>query len=126
MHSMTVIEDAYQRQLIDEFHIALEDFHRVLSAGKDAALARLRRDLDSAIPKDIHADLSKWACFRDGGSFEDDFEAMQRGFAQLMARDERRTARSRSAAAAKKRKRRRKQEKKARKKGKRKKKKKKR
>jgi len=125
-HSMAVIEDAYRRHLIEAFYIRLEDFHRVLSAGKDAALARLRRELDHAIPEDIHADLSKWACFREDGESDDDFEALLRGFEDLTAREERRASHHRSAMAAKERKRRRKQEKKARKKGKRKKKKKKR
>lgn len=122
-HSMAVVEDAYRRHLIEEFHIGLEDFRRVLSAGKDAALARLRQELDRAIPDDIHADLSKWACFRGEGENDDEFEALLRRLDDVKTREERRASRQRSAAAAKEKKRRRKQEKKARKKGKRKKKK---
>lgn len=79
--SMDLITDAYARHLIDPFHIGPEAFERALAEGREAADAHLTADLRHALPDDLHARMSRWACFRSEDSLDDDLSEMRRGFA---------------------------------------------
>ncbi|MDA8138224.1 MAG: DUF1186 domain-containing protein [Desulfobacteraceae bacterium] len=61
---MPVIEQAYENGLIYEDLISLEDFESVLSLSPEEAMEGLKRHLEKNSPKDIHASISSWACFR--------------------------------------------------------------
>jgi len=112
--SMELIADAYARHLIDPFLIGPESFERALTEGREAAEARLAADLRHALPDDLHARMSGWACFRSEDSLDEDLKEMRRGFtaAGLVAETPNPTKKVRQ-----QKKKRRKQQKKARKQG---------
>jgi hypothetical protein len=63
---MDVIEDAFDRGLISEDIIDLDDFERTLAAGsKAAAYQELRQDRKRRMPRDIHERMSLWTMYED-------------------------------------------------------------
>ena len=60
---MGVIEKAYQDGLIASGIIGLDSFKGTLSDGKEATLERLRNELASRAPENVHDHMSWWACF---------------------------------------------------------------
>jgi len=60
---METIQRAYDRGIIDEVFIGIEDFQRALDKGKEKCLEDLRKEMAYRSSKDIHKNMEWWACF---------------------------------------------------------------
>jgi hypothetical protein len=62
---MPVIRKAFEDDLIDPIYIGLDYIEtEILPAGKEKALARIRRDIEHLASDDIHQHMSWWAMFK--------------------------------------------------------------
>ena len=66
---MSIVEEAYDDDLIASGMISYEDFESALEDGKEWCLERLRSDLERNAPGDMHASMSWWACFDEEPQF---------------------------------------------------------
>ena len=60
---MDTIRGAYERELIDEFFLGLDDFQKALDDGKDLCLENLRKKAFNRSLDDFHKSMQSWACF---------------------------------------------------------------
>jgi len=60
---MTVIKQAYQKDLIWSGLIGLDSFERALKQGKEQTLVETRTNLERRSLEDVHKHMSWWACF---------------------------------------------------------------
>lgn len=80
--TMPAIEKAYKEGLISPGMIPFESFELALADNKAAVLEDLREEREAAAIDDLHAEMSRWACFESG---EEMF--MPAGPADLFASD---------------------------------------
>jgi hypothetical protein len=66
---MSIIEKAYDDDLIDPGMISHENFESALEDGKEWCLERLRTDLERHSLGDMHASMSWWVCFDEEPQF---------------------------------------------------------
>lgn len=66
---MPAIEAAYEKELIDEELIGLEDFEYALEMSPEKAAERLRARVARDSHDDLHKTMSQWACFRLDNEF---------------------------------------------------------
>ena len=66
---MSIIEKAYDDDLIASEMISYENFESVLEDGKEWCLERLRSDLERHSLGDMHDGMSWWACFDEEPQF---------------------------------------------------------
>jgi len=64
--NMPAIEKAYKDGLISPGMIPFEAFELALADNKEAVLADLREEREAAAIDDLHAEMSRWACFESG------------------------------------------------------------
>ncbi len=64
--SMPAIEKAYQDGLISPGMIPFEMFELALADNKEAVLADLQDEREASAIDDLHAEMSRWACFESG------------------------------------------------------------
>lgn len=60
---METIQKVYDRGIIDEVFIGIEDFQKALDKGKEKCLEDLRKEKAYRSLKDIHKSMQCWACF---------------------------------------------------------------
>jgi hypothetical protein len=60
---METVQKVYDRGLIDELFLGIEDFQRALDNGKAKCLEELRKEMAYRSSKDIHKSMEWWACF---------------------------------------------------------------
>ena len=68
---MDLVKECYDDGYLHPGYIGLESFESALKAGKETCLKNLQESLERDSLEDIHAAMSWWACFDEGGDYGD-------------------------------------------------------
>lgn len=69
---MVQVRGLYEKGLVSENDIPLEEVERIVNDGPDKALARLRESFHKRVPEDVHEYISWFACFDENDPDWDD------------------------------------------------------
>ena len=89
---METIQEAYNNGMIDPWHIGFEDFKDALLKGREECIKELEREVEYRSLDDLHATMSRWACFkqRTSSSLSDILSTSHRSLQQKKAKKNRR------------------------------------